>query len=91
MTKKQRSTISLLEKLARARGLRISYGDLRFAGLKLKGGLCEFRGETWVVMDRRQPFDDQVDIFREALNGREFTEELGPDLKKILNIDAPAA
>ena len=70
-----------MEKLAKQVGLRVSWGKLRFAGLKLKGGQCLFKGEKWLVLDRTQPYEDQLDSFREALQefdlrGREVPKEL---------------
>lgn len=80
-TQKQQETIRQLEKLAKQVGLKVSWGKLRFAGLKLKGGQCLFKGEKWLVLDRTQPYEDQLDSFREALQefdlrGREVPKEL---------------
>lgn len=74
LTKKQEKLLRLLERLARRSGLRVSYGHLRFAGLKLKGGLCSFRGQKWLVIDRRETFDDQLELFRVALSQIELPE-----------------
>ena len=73
LSERQRKILQALEDLAQNLGLRVSYGDLRFAGLKLKGGQCLFRGEKWLVMDRRQPYEEQVDAFVDAL--KEFDIE----------------
>ena len=90
ITKKQRQTLSELEELARSLGLKVSYGRLKFAGLKLKGGQCLFKGEKWVVMDRKQPFEDQVEVFRTALNQFDLTEENIPAmLRGVLASPAP--
>lgn len=87
ITKKQKSSLQELEKLARKLGLKVSYGKLRFAGLKLKGGQCIYRGEKWLVMDRNQPFDEQVDLYREAFKEFDLTsEEISPDLNRILKL-----
>ncbi len=90
ITKKQQQTLRELEKLARGLGIKVSYGRLKFAGLKLKGGECLFKGEKWVVMDRKQPFEDQLEVFRTAINQFDLTEENIPALLKgILPISAP--
>lgn len=85
ITKKQKRTIAELEKIARELGLRVSAGDMRFAGLKLKSGHCLFRGETWVVVDRRQPFEEQVEVLSEAIGTLDWKQlELSPELEKAI-------
>ncbi|MEW5723841.1 MAG: hypothetical protein AB1896_12085 [Thermodesulfobacteriota bacterium] len=92
ITRKQKETLKELDKLARRLGLRVSYGQLRFGGLRLKGGQCLFRGERWVVLDRGQPYEDQLDVFREALGGLDLqTEEVPPGLRVLLALGPPAA
>jgi hypothetical protein len=78
-TKKQKEALAELDRLAREKGLKVSYGDLRFGGLKLKGGQCLFRGEKWLVLDRKQPYDDQVEVFRDALDDFELQPDEIPD------------
>jgi hypothetical protein len=86
-TKKQQETIRQLEKLAKQVGLRVSWGKLRFAGLKLKGGQCLFKGEKWLVLDRAQPYEDQLDSFREALQEFDLSgREVPPELTNLLDI-----
>ena len=72
ITKRQKKTIAELEKIAKTLGIRVSAGDLRFGGLKLKSGQCLFRGETWVVVDRHQPFEEQVDVLSEAIGALDW-------------------
>jgi hypothetical protein len=69
LTRKQAQVISELEKLARRAGLRVSAGKLVFAGLRLKQGGCLLRREPWLVLDRLQPFEEQLDVLRRALDG----------------------
>ncbi len=97
--KDQEQLIRDLEVVARRVGLKISYGDMKFGGLKLKSGECEFRGEPWLVLDRKQPFDEKVDLFVGAL-GRFDLTQLKPDdysiqintlLGLVFRGDAPAA
>jgi hypothetical protein len=91
-TKKQEHILREFDKLARRLGLRVSYGNLRFAGLKLKGGQCLFKGEKWVVIDRQQPYEDQLDVFREAVIQFDLTgEEILPELKVLLGLPILAA
>jgi hypothetical protein len=85
LSAKQKRILAQLEDLARRTGHKISYGDLKFAGLRLKAGQCLFKGQPWIVMDRRQPFDDQVDVFREALADLNVGGmELEPETRKAL-------
>jgi hypothetical protein len=73
-SKKQKAILEVLEDAARRAGLTISTGRLRYAGLKLKGGSCLLRGRRWLIMDRAQPFDDLLDIFRQVLSPEELAE-----------------
>jgi hypothetical protein len=85
ISRKQREHLKELEQLARRTGLRVSYGDLRFGGLRLKGGQCLFRGERWLVLDRKWPYDDQLDLFLAALALMDIPQDgLSPDLTKLL-------
>ena len=67
LSKAQNQVLSELEKLAKKAGLKTSAGKLVFAGLKLKSGECRLRRENWLVVDRQQPFEDQLELFRRAL------------------------
>ncbi|MDR1314916.1 MAG: hypothetical protein LBQ12_14805 [Deltaproteobacteria bacterium] len=58
--------MSLLERFAKAKGLKVSTGKLFYAGLRLKSGQCVYREEPWLVLDRFQAFDDQLELFRKA-------------------------
>ena len=73
-SKKQKAILEALETAARRAGLKVSTGRLRYAGLKLKGGSCLLRGRRWLIMDRTQPFDDLLEIFRQALSPEELAE-----------------
>ncbi|MDR2613502.1 MAG: hypothetical protein LBG06_12035 [Deltaproteobacteria bacterium] len=64
--RKQQENISLLERFARSRGLKVSAGKLFYAGLRLKSGQCVYREEPWLVLDRFQPYEEQLDLFRKA-------------------------
>jgi hypothetical protein len=73
-SKKQKVILEALEEAARRAGLKVSTGRLRYAGLKLKGGSCLYRGRRWLIMDRTQPFDELLEIFRQALSPEELAE-----------------
>jgi len=73
-SKKQKVILEVLEDAARRAGLTVSTGRLRYAGLKLKGGSCLLRGRRWLIMDRAQPFEDLLEIFRQVLSPEELAE-----------------
>lgn len=80
-TKKQLEILKALEGAARRQGLKVSVGQLRFAGLKLKGGNCLLRERQWLILDKSQPFDDLVELYRQVLPAQELVEcGLPPDL-----------
>lgn len=80
-TRKQLEILKALEGAARRQGLKVSAGQLRFAGLKLKGGSCLLRGRQWLILDKSQPFDDLVELYRQVLPAGELVEcGLPPDL-----------
>ncbi|MDR1578432.1 MAG: hypothetical protein LBT86_09465 [Deltaproteobacteria bacterium] len=88
--KKQKALLSELEKLAKKVGLKVSTGKLIYAGLKLKSGQCSLRREPWLIVDRAQPFEEQVELFRLALTQMELEPERIPDhLKEILSQRLP--
>jgi len=77
---KQAQTLRELENLANRLGLKVSYGDMKFGGLKLKSGQCLFKGEPWLVLNRNQSFEDKLELFRDAfgrldLKGEELSSE----------------
>lgn len=95
-TKKQREILEALETAARRVGLKVSAGQLRFAGLKLKGGSCRLHDRRWLILDRAQPFDDLVDIYRQALTPADLaasglSDELVMLLTPYLNAGSGAA
>jgi len=88
-SKKQQQVLKALETAARRQGLKVSVGQLRVAGLRLKGGSCLLRGRQWIILDRYQPFDDLIEVYRQALSldslaglglGDELVELIAPYL-----------
>ncbi|MDR2339211.1 MAG: hypothetical protein LBF40_03630 [Deltaproteobacteria bacterium] len=75
----EKETLVRLEKLAKSLGIRVSKGKLFYAGLKLNPGRCSLRGETWLILDSNQPFDEQVDLYRELFQDMEFDESVIPE------------
>jgi hypothetical protein len=74
--KKLTSLLAELEKLIKKLGLKVSSGKLVFAGLKLKGGQCLLRRDNWLILDRLQPLEDQLEVYRNALKSLEIPEHL---------------
>lgn len=95
-SKKQEEVLKALESAARRLGLKVSVGQLRVAGLRLKGGNCLLRGRKWIILDRHQPFDELVDIYRQVLclddlAGLNLPAELWALLSPCLDQSRPAA
>lgn len=83
--KQQQDLLDELEKLAARKGLRISYGDMKFAGLRLKSGQCLFKGEPWVVLSRQDALEDKLALIGEALMQFDLSgEELPAGLAELL-------
>lgn len=88
----QENTLRDLENLARRLGLKISYGDMKFAGLKLKSGQCLFRGNPWLVLDRKQTFEEKLDLFRSALTQFPLDEQpITTELTGLLGLETPTS
>lgn len=84
-SKKQQLILKALETAARRLGLKVSTGQLRFSGLKLRGGCCLLRGRQWLIMDRNQPFEDLVEIYRQGLPLHEVEQcGLEPEIMELL-------
>lgn len=82
-TKKEAQALTALERTARRLGLKVSVssGQLRFAGLKLRGGSCLLRGNTWLILDKNQPFEELVEIYRQAVSANDLlTSGLSDDV-----------
>ena len=83
--KKQQQILNALEKVAEQAGFRVSYGDMKFAGLKLRSGQCLFKSERWLVLGSKDRFEDKLDLFREALQEFDLSQaELSEELAELL-------
>ncbi|MDR2405369.1 MAG: hypothetical protein LBE27_03260 [Deltaproteobacteria bacterium] len=84
----EKNTLARLEKIAKDLGIRVSTGKLFYAGLKLQPGRCTLRGETWLILDIHQPFDEQVDLYRELFATLDFDHSVIPaDLADLILAD----
>jgi hypothetical protein len=81
--KKQQENLTLLERFSRSRGLKVSSGKLVYAGLRLKSGRCVYKDEPWLCLDRAQPYEDQLELFRRAFAELKI-EGLPDEVKSVL-------
>lgn len=73
-----------LENQVRALGVSLAYEKLQFAGLKLSSGLCWFKGNYYLFVDRYTKVGARIDMLKAAL------EELD-HLAMTGRLDNPAA
>jgi hypothetical protein len=66
-TKSIKQRLAEAEAEVKARGVRLSYEKLQFAGLKLNSGLCWFRGNYYLFVDRYKPPMARLELLGSAL------------------------
>lgn len=64
---KLKDRLAGLEKEIKARGVHLAYERLKFAGLILKSGMCWFKGEYYLFVDRLLPPAARVEMLEAAL------------------------
>ena len=64
---KLKDRLAGLEKEIKSRGVHLAYERLKFAGLILKSGLCWFKGEYYLFVDRLLPPAARVEMLEAAL------------------------
>jgi hypothetical protein len=65
-TKKQLK-LEALEKEIKERGVSLAYERLSYAGLRLKSGLCWFKGGYYLFVDRLLPVQARIDLLSGAM------------------------
>ncbi|MFH1057488.1 MAG: hypothetical protein V1797_02265 [Pseudomonadota bacterium] len=65
---KAQERLSRLEKELKARGVRLGYERLEYAGLRLKSGLCWFRGSYYLFVDRLKTVPERIEHIEAALD-----------------------
>lgn len=75
-TKKQ-MLLEQLEKDIKGRGVSLAYERLSFAGLKLKSGLCWFKGRYYIFVDRLLPVQARIDLLQGAIEELERLAQEG--------------
>lgn len=79
---KNQQRLAELEKKIKRRGVRLGYERLEYAGLRLKSGLCWFRGNYYLFVDRLKAVPERLELLQNAL------EELD-DLASQGRLDSP--
>jgi hypothetical protein len=74
-TSRSQERLNKLEKEIKGRGVRLAYERLQFAGLRLKSGLCWFRGEYFLFVDRYKTVPERIDLIETALQELDLLAE----------------
>ncbi len=56
-----------LEEIAEKLSIDVQYDDLMEADFKVKGGLCKLRGRHVIIMDRKTPPKERIELLARAL------------------------
>lgn len=56
-----------LEEIAERLSIVVRYDDLMGMDFNVKGGLCKLRGRNLVIMDRRAPIGERIDLLVRVL------------------------
>ncbi len=67
VSKSQRRLLDL-EKEIKGRGVRLGYERLEYAGLRLRSGLCWFRGTYYLFVDRLKSVHERIELIEGALD-----------------------
>ncbi len=83
MAKPTKSQLKLqeLEREIKSRGVRLGYERLQFAGLRLRSGLCWFRGQYYLFVDRLKTVSERVELLQNALEELELLKD--KDLEQL--------
>ncbi|MFZ5585507.1 MAG: hypothetical protein ACOZHQ_06225 [Thermodesulfobacteriota bacterium] len=65
---KAQERLNRLEKEIKGRGVRLGYERLEYAGLRLKSGLCWFRGAYYLFVDRLKTVNERIEHIEAALD-----------------------
>lgn len=66
--KRGKELLAELEQRIRQQGVKLSYEKLQFGGLRLKSGLCWFKGRYYLFVDRYKPPAERIDLLEQALD-----------------------
>lgn len=65
---KTQQRLTELEKELKRRGVRLGYERLEYAGLRLRSGLCWFRGTYYLFVDRLKTLPERIELIQGALD-----------------------
>ena len=57
-----------LEEIAEKLSIAVRYDDLMGMDFKVKGGLCKVNGKNIIILDRRMPLKERIDLLVRALS-----------------------
>ncbi len=57
-----------LEEIAEKLSIAVQYDDLLGMDFNVKGGLCKLRGKNVIILDRRTPPRERIDLLARALS-----------------------
>ncbi len=66
--KRGKERLAELEAQVREQGVKLAYEKLQFGGLRLKSGLCWFKGRYYLFVDRNKPLGERIDLLESALD-----------------------
>lgn len=75
--KRGKARLAELEKMIRAKDVQLSYDKLQFAGLRLKSGMCWFKGRYYLFVDKLKPLGERIELLETALEELKEIEEQG--------------
>jgi hypothetical protein len=76
---KIRIKLQKLEKQIKAKGVKVGYERLQFAGLRLRSGLCWFRGRYYLFVDRLKSVPERIELIQNALEDLESMDGGSPE------------
>lgn len=92
---KGQQRLAELEKEIKARGVRLGYERLEYAGLRLRSGLCWFRGNYYLFVDRLKALPERLELLQNVLDELDELKAQGrlehPLAEPGQDAEAPAA
>ncbi len=65
--KRGKERLAELEAQIKEQGAHLAYEKLQFAGLRLKSGLCWFKGRYYLFVDKNKPVSERLELLASAL------------------------
>jgi hypothetical protein len=78
-----------LEEIAERLSIAVRYDDFIGMDFKVKGGLCKLRGRNFIIMDRRAPIGERIDLLVRVLRRFDLSSVfLRPYIRSIIGESA---